>query len=74
MPTRTIAACNTKGGSMAGIRRNRRIERAGVNALRTVLEDAGHIVQEIDGSNDYGEDLYVRFVNRGRLTNYIAAI
>ncbi len=59
---------------MAGIRRNRRIERAGVNALRTVLEDAGHIVQEIDGSNDYGEDLYVRFVNRGRLTNYIAAI
>lgn len=59
---------------MAGIRRNRRIERAGVNALRTVLENAGHIVQEIDGSNDHGEDLYVRFVNGGQLTSYIAAI
>ncbi|MGH3547138.1 MAG: DUF4365 domain-containing protein [Pseudonocardiaceae bacterium] len=59
---------------MVGIRRNRRIERAGVNALRTVLEDAGHIVQEIDGANDHGEDLYVRFVDKGRLTSSIVAI
>lgn len=59
---------------MVGLRRNRRTERAGVNALRTLLEDAGHIVQEIDGGNDHGEDLYVRFVHKGRLTSAVAAV
>lgn len=59
---------------MVGLRSNRRLERAGVNALRTLLEDAGHIVQEIDGGNDHGEDLYVRLVSNGRLTSSIAAI
>lgn len=62
------------GGPLVGMRRNRRLERRGVNALRTLLEDAGHIVQEIDGGNDHGEDLYVRFVIDGRLTSSVAAV
>lgn len=56
------------------MRGNRSVERAGVNALRTLLEGAGHIVQEIDGGNDHGEDLYVRFVEEGRLTSLVAGV
>ncbi|MFF9640544.1 DUF4365 domain-containing protein [Kitasatospora aureofaciens] len=59
---------------MATIRTSRRIERAGVNAIRTLLEDHDHIVQEIDGGNDHGEDLFV-ILTRGRVrTGHIVAI
>ncbi|MGI5445216.1 hypothetical protein ACQEVM_05620 [Streptomyces sp. CA-243310] len=30
-----------------------------VNEVRSLLERHGHIVQEIDGANDHGEDLHV---------------
>nr|WP_198151251.1 DUF4365 domain-containing protein [Kibdelosporangium sp. MJ126-NF4] len=59
---------------MARINPNRRIERAGVNALRTLLEQHDHIVHEIDGNNDYGEDMYVNFVDKGQRTGYTIAI
>ncbi|MFG1617435.1 DUF4365 domain-containing protein [Nonomuraea wenchangensis] len=42
--------------------------RAAVNALRTLLERHDHIVQEIDGQNDFGEDLHVTFTEDGRVT------
>jgi Domain of unknown function (DUF4365) len=32
-----------------------------MNAVRTLFEDHNHIVQEISGQNDFGEDLYVTF-------------
>lgn len=59
---------------MTTVRRSRRIERAGVNALRTLLEDQDHIVQEIDGGNDHGEDLYVILTRNGRRTGHVCAI
>lgn len=59
---------------MAVIRPNRRIERAGVNALRALLEDHDQLVQEIDGGNDHGEDLYVSFTRNRRRTGHIVAI
>ncbi|GAA2458963.1 hypothetical protein GCM10010191_93810 [Actinomadura vinacea] len=59
---------------MATIRPNRRVERAGVNALRALLEDHDQIVQEIDGGNDHGEDLYVSFTRSRRRTGHIVAI
>ncbi|TDB82716.1 DUF4365 domain-containing protein [Actinomadura sp. KC216] len=39
-----------------------------MNALRTLLEQHDHIVQEIDGQNDFGEDLHVTFTEDGRVT------
>lgn len=42
--------------------------RAAVNALRDLLERHDHIVQEVDGQNDFGEDLYVTFSEDSRVT------
>jgi hypothetical protein len=47
------------------INKNRRVERAAVNAFRTLMECHDHIVQEIDGSNDNGEDVFVTFTDKG---------
>ena len=59
---------------MATISASRKIERAGVNALRTLLEEHDHLVQEIDGGADHGEDLYVGFASEGRRTGHVIAI
>ncbi|WP_190189804.1 DUF4365 domain-containing protein [Streptomyces minutiscleroticus] len=45
-----------------------------VNEVRALLERHGHIVQEIDGGNDHGEDLHVTFVQDGRRTEDSVAI
>ncbi|MGW5420229.1 tetratricopeptide repeat protein [Streptomyces sp. NPDC003943] len=58
----------------ARVTQSRRIERAGVNALRTLLEDHDQIVQEIDGGNDYGEDLFVMLTKDGERTGVAIAI
>jgi hypothetical protein len=42
--------------------------RAAVNALRALLERHDHIVQEVDGQCDFGEDLYVTFTANGQVT------
>ncbi|MFE7181229.1 DUF4365 domain-containing protein [Streptomyces erythrochromogenes] len=39
-----------------------------LNEVRSLLERNGHIVQEIDGANDHGEDLHVTFVQDGQRT------
>ncbi|MEU3319620.1 DUF4365 domain-containing protein [Streptomyces sp. NPDC006785] len=59
---------------MSTVRASRKIERAGVNALRALLEDHEHIVQEIDGGNDHGEDMIVNFTRAGKRTPYWIAI
>ncbi|WP_327297749.1 DUF4365 domain-containing protein [Streptomyces sp. NBC_01197] len=59
---------------MSTVRSSRRIERAGVNALRTLLEEDNHLVQEIDGGNDHGEDMIVNFTRHGKRTGYWIAI
>lgn len=41
---------------------NRIVEREGVNACRALFEKHGHIVQEISGGADYGEDLLISLV------------
>ncbi|MEU0185445.1 DUF4365 domain-containing protein [Streptomyces sp. NPDC006207] len=53
---------------MAGVPSSRRTGRAAVNALRALLERHDHIVQEVDGQNDFGEDLYVTFTAAGQTT------
>jgi hypothetical protein len=59
---------------VATISASRKIERAGVNALRTLLEEHDHLVQEIDGGADHGEDLHVWFASEGRRTGHVIAI
>ncbi|MGW2939220.1 hypothetical protein ACWDA7_47650 [Streptomyces sp. NPDC001156] len=46
---------------MAKVLSTKKTERARGNAFKTTLEAADHIVQEIDGGNDYGEDCYLSF-------------
>ncbi|MGW6896281.1 DUF4365 domain-containing protein [Streptomyces sp. NPDC054919] len=45
-----------------------------MNALRSLLEQHDHIVQEIDGQNDFGEDLHVTFTEDGRFTGDVIKI
>ncbi|MEU3019512.1 hypothetical protein ABZ635_19210 [Nocardiopsis sp. NPDC007018] len=59
---------------MAGIPEGRRVGRAAVNALRGLLEEHDHVVQEIDGQNDFGEDLYVTFGEDGRTTGDVVKV
>ncbi|MFF0014581.1 DUF4365 domain-containing protein [Streptomyces sp. NPDC005374] len=40
-----------------------------MNALRALLEEHDHIVQEISGQNDFGEDFYVTFTDNGEVTS-----
>ncbi|WP_370093119.1 DUF4365 domain-containing protein [Streptacidiphilus sp. MAP12-20] len=59
---------------MAKVLGTKRTERAGVNEFRSLMESAGHIVQEIDGGNDYGEDCYLSFTERGERTGDIVSV
>ncbi|AZK95431.1 MULTISPECIES: DUF4365 domain-containing protein [Streptomyces] len=54
---------------MPKIPKGRRVGQAAVNALRTLLEEHDHIVQEISGQNDFGEDFYVTFTDDGDVTS-----
>ncbi|MEV0053525.1 DUF4365 domain-containing protein [Saccharopolyspora shandongensis] len=52
----------------------RRPSRDAVNALRMLLERHNHIVQEVDGQNDFGEDLHVTFTEDGEVTGDLVKI
>lgn len=54
---------------MPKISKGRRAGQAAVNALRALLEEHDHIVQEISGQNDFGEDFYVTFTDDGDVTS-----
>jgi hypothetical protein len=60
--------------AVSRVRPSRRTERAGVNALRSLLEEHDHLVQEIDGGADHGEDMFLMFVRNGRRTGHVVAI
>ncbi|MCV7286264.1 DUF4365 domain-containing protein [Mycolicibacterium wolinskyi] len=55
-------------------RANLGVERAGVNAVVALLEAAGHIVHQVDGTKDHGLDLYVQLVGDGRPTGAHIAV
>ncbi|QRN80852.1 MAG: DUF4365 domain-containing protein [Nocardiopsis sp. BM-2018] len=59
---------------LAGIPEGRKVGRAAVNAVRALFEEHDHIVQEIDGQNDFGEDLYVTFSEDGQTTGDVVKI
>ncbi|MFE5840218.1 DUF4365 domain-containing protein [Streptomyces niveus] len=59
---------------MTTIPSGRRMEQAAVNAMRTLLQRHDHVVEEISGQNDYGEDLFVTFAEAGRVTNDVIKV
>lgn len=56
------------------LRKNRPIERAGVNAARTLFEAAGYVFQEVELGNDYGKDAYVDLVDGDKATGICVAL
>jgi hypothetical protein len=76
-----LASCETpivdRARSRYGMRSRpaRSVERMGVRRASGVFEDAGMAVQEIDGSNDIGKDLYVDLAeDDGRFTGELIAL
>ncbi|WP_240958458.1 DUF4365 domain-containing protein [Streptomyces barkulensis] len=59
---------------MTTIPKGRRMEQAAVNTLRALLQSHDHVVEEISGQNDYGEDLFVTFADAGRVTNDVIKV
>ncbi|MCK1812928.1 DUF4365 domain-containing protein [Streptomyces sp. XM4011] len=59
---------------MPQIPKGRRVGQAAVNSLRALLEEHDHIVQEISGQNDFGEDLYVTFADNGHVTSDVIKV
>jgi outer membrane protein assembly factor BamB len=55
---------------MATVSPNRRTERAGVNALRSFLDEHDHLVQEIASGTDHGEDCFVMLTRQRKRTGY----
>lgn len=49
-------------------------ERGGVNAVRTLLEAHGHVVDEVDGRNDYGRDLIADITDRSEITGAVIGL
>jgi hypothetical protein len=56
------------------LRKNRRVERAGVNAVQAFFEKHDWIFQSIDLENDYGKDAYVDAPNGNNATGVCAAL
>ncbi len=56
------------------IRQNRPIERAGINATRSLFEASKHIFQEVDLGNDFGKDAYVDLVEGNQVTGVCVAL
>ncbi|MGM9470359.1 DUF4365 domain-containing protein [Streptomyces murinus] len=55
---------------MATVSPNRRTERAGVNALRSFLDEHDHLVQEMASGTDHGEDCFVMLTRQRKRTGY----
>lgn len=70
----TVTHINRKRKKMGSVPESRAVSRTAVNMARLLLEGHGHVVQEIDGSNDFGEDLYVTFTQGGERTSDLIAI
>lgn len=59
---------------MSRVDPKRIIEDRAINRVTALLQDQGHIVQKIDGHNDFGEDLYLSFVEEQRTTGDTIAV
>jgi hypothetical protein len=76
-----VTACQDHamtGGDRTEPRKQLRVghvsERAGVNAVRTVLETHGLVVVEVDGRSDYGRDLIVDITEDDEITGSVIGV
>jgi hypothetical protein len=69
-----VAVHHDPEGPLPKVPDARRPSRAAVNALRTLLERHNHIVQEVDGQNDFGEDQHLTFTEDGEVTGDLVKI
>jgi len=60
--------------SSVQLRKNRKSERAAVNAARALFEAGGCVFQEVDQGNDYGKDAYVDLVEGEQVTGHCIAV
>jgi hypothetical protein len=49
-------------------------ERGGINAVRTLLEAYGMVVDEVDGRSDYGRDLNMDITENGEVTGAVIGV
>jgi hypothetical protein len=56
------------------LRSNRVVERAAVNAARSLFEAASLVFQEVDHGNDYGKDAYLDLTDRNEITGTCIAL
>jgi hypothetical protein len=56
------------------LRKNRKPERAAVNAARAMFEASGCVFQEVDQGNDYGKDAYVDLVDGEEVSGHCIAV
>jgi len=59
---------------LKGLRIGHVSERGGINAVRSLLESKGLVVDEVDGRSDYGRDLNVDITNAAHLTGGIFGV
>lgn len=57
-----------------GLRVGHRSERSAINAVRTLLERHGLVVDEVDGRSDYGRDLNVDLTDGSEITGGIIGV
>jgi Domain of unknown function (DUF4365) len=67
-----------KDASTSPVRKRLRVghqsERGAINAVRTLLERHGMVVDEVDGRSDYGRDLNVDVTREGEVTGGIIGV
>lgn len=64
----------TPGAARKRLRVGHRSERGGINAVRTLLERHGLVVDEVDGRSDYGRDLNVDVTRGSEITGGIIGV
>lgn len=65
---------NARRRSTIKLRANRKTERAGVNAARSLFESNGCVFQEVELGNDYGKDAYVDLTDGDEVTGLTVAL
>jgi hypothetical protein len=64
----------TQSGQRKRLRVGHVSERGGINAVRTLLEAHGMVVDEVDGRSDYGRDLNVDITEDGQVTGAVIGV
>ena len=64
----------TPSGQRKRLRVGHVSERGGINAVRTLLEAHGMVVDEVDGRSDYGRDLNVDITENGQVTGAVIGV